>query len=151
MTTTTVGTSAPAASSPISAVSNTLNLNASDFMKMMIKQLQNQDPLNPTNSDALMQQMSQIGQMQSTSQLQTTLSGLATQTQIGAASNLIGKQVAGIDSSNNSVAGLVTSVQVSSSGVNLQLDSGSLVPLGNVTTITPAAATTAGTTKVTGS
>lgn len=103
----------------------------------MITQLQNQDPLNPTDPNALMQQVSEIGQLQSTTQLQTTLSGLASQTQIGAASNLIGKQVNGIDSTNSQVSGQVMSVQVSSSGVNLQLDSGSMVPLSNVTNISP--------------
>lgn len=110
-------------------------------MNMMITQLQNQDPLNPSNSDELMSQMSAIGQMQSSSTLQTTLQGLATQTQIGAASSLMGKQVSGIDSNNNTVAGVVTSVQVAGSTVNLGLDSGATLALGNVTSITPAATT----------
>jgi flagellar basal-body rod modification protein FlgD len=114
-----------------------LSLTSSDFVNLMITQLQNQDPLNPTDPNALMQQVSEIGQLQSTTQLQTTLSGLASQTQIGAASNLIGKQVNGIDSTNSQVSGQVMSVQVSSSGVNLQLDSGSMVPLSNVTNISP--------------
>ena len=69
------------------------NLKAEDFIKMMITQLQNQDPLQPTGSDQLLSQMSQIGQMQSASSLQTTLQGLAQQNQIGAASSLIGKTV----------------------------------------------------------
>jgi len=124
-------------SPPTSTSPSNLSLTSSDFVNLMITQLQNQDPLNPTDPNALMQQVSEIGQMQSTTQLQTTLSGLATQTQIGAASNLIGKQVNGIDSGNNKVSGQVTSVQVSSSGVNLQLDSGGLVPLSNVTNISP--------------
>ena len=143
MTTTPVAT-APTASTSTTGSTN-LNLNASDFMQMMITQLQNQDPLNPTNSDALMQEMSEIGQMQSTTQLQSTLSGLATQTQIGAASNLLGKQISGLDANNNPASGIVTSVQVSSSGVNLQLNSGDTVPLGSVETITPATASTTGT------
>lgn len=110
----------------------------------MVTQLQNQDPLNPTDPNSLMQQVSEIGQMQSTTQLQTTLSGLAQQTQIGAASNLIGKNVNGLDSGNNQVTGQVTSVQVSSSGINLQLDSGSIVPLSGVTTISPGTSTASG-------
>jgi flagellar basal-body rod modification protein FlgD len=108
-------------------------------MQMMITQLQNQDPLNPTNSDNLMSEMSQIGQMQSTSELQTTLQGLATQTQIGAASSLMGKQVAGLDANSNPVSGLVSSVAVTSSGVNLQLQNGSQLALSNVSTISAAA------------
>jgi flagellar basal-body rod modification protein FlgD len=108
---------------------------------MMITQLRNQDPLNPTNTGDLMSEMSQIGQLQSTAQLQTTLQGLATQTQIGAASSLMGKQVTGLDSASNPVSGVVGSIQVTSSGVNLQLLNGSQLALSNVSTISPAPAT----------
>jgi flagellar basal-body rod modification protein FlgD len=137
MTTAPIGSTSPTTPTTSQVPSN-LNLSASDFVQMMITQLQNQDPLNPTDSGQMMQQMSEIGQMQSTTQLQTTLSTLGTQTQIGAASNLLGKQVTGIDANNNNVSGLVASVQVNSSGVNLTLDSGSSLPLGSVATITPA-------------
>jgi flagellar basal-body rod modification protein FlgD len=109
---------------------------------MMMTQLENQDPLNPTSSDQLMSQMSQIGQLQSTSQLQSTLTGLATQTQIGAASSLMGKQVTGLDVNQNPVTGVVASVQVTSTGVNLQLQSGSTLALTNVSSISAPAATT---------
>jgi flagellar basal-body rod modification protein FlgD len=108
---------------------------------MMITQLRNQDPLNPTSTSDLMSQMSQVGQLQSTAQLQTTLQGLATQTQIGAASSLMGKQVTGLDINSNPVSGLVSTVQVTSTGVNLQLQDGSQLALSNVSSISPATAT----------
>ena len=118
-------------------------LNSQDFINMMITQLEHQDPLQPTSSDQLLSQMSQIGQMQSSSQLQTTLSGLAQQNQIGAASALIGKTVQGVDSNQNSLSGIVTSVQVASTGVSLSLDNGHTLPLSGVTNISPGPATTA--------
>lgn len=137
MTTHPIGSNSTTSSSAGSA---NLKLNTSDFMNMMVKQLQNQDPLNPTNSDQLMSQMSAIGQMESSTNLDTTLATLGTQTQIGSASSLMGKQVKGIDSSNNSVTGVVTAVQVASGGVNLQLSSGDTVALTNISNITPATA-----------
>ena len=140
MTTSPVGSSGSSTSSSATS-SSSLNLNATDFMNMMITQLQNQDPLNPSNSDQLMSQMSAIGQMQASSTLKTTLQGLATQTQIGAASSLMGKHVSGIDANNNTVAGTVTSIQVAGSTVNLGLDSGGTLPLGSVSSITPVATT----------
>lgn len=143
MTTNPVGSSNPALSSNQPSSSPNLKLNTSDFVHMMITQLQHQDPLNPTNSDQLMSEMSQIGQLQSTSQLQTTLQGLATQTQIGAASSLMGKQVTGLDANSNPVSGLVASVQVTSTGVNLQLQNGTELALSNVATISPASSTKA--------
>lgn len=124
--------------------SSNLNLNATDFVNMMITQLQHQDPMNPSNTDQLMSQMSAIGQMQTSSQLQSTLQGLAAQTQIGAASSLIGKQVSGIDSNNNTVAGIVTSVKVAGTNVSLELDGGNALPLGSVTSITPGPTATTG-------
>jgi flagellar basal-body rod modification protein FlgD len=125
------------------ATSNSFALNPQDFIKMMITQLQNQDPLQPTSNDQLLSQMSQIGQMQSASSLQTTLSGLAQQTQIGAASSLIGKTVQGTDVNDNPLSGLVTSVKVASSGISLELDNGQLLDLAKVTNISPGPATTA--------
>jgi len=109
----------------------------------MMTQLENQDPLNPTSSDQLMSQMSEIGQIQSTSQLQTTMQTLTTQSQIGAASSLMGKQVSGLDVNSNPISGTVSSVQVSSTGVTLSLQQGGQLSLSNVTGIAnPAPATT---------
>jgi flagellar basal-body rod modification protein FlgD len=127
---------------PSTTTNNSLNLNPSDFINMMMTQLENQDPLNPTSSDQLMSQMSQIGQLQSTSQLQTTMQTLTTQSQIGAASSLIGKQVSGLDLNSDPISGTVASVQVSSTGVNLSLAEGGSLSLSNVSGIAGASATT---------
>ena len=142
MTTSSTGSYAPVATTGQSTTTNASSkLSTNDFINMMMTQLEHQDPLNPTTSDQLMSQMSQSGQLQTTSQLQTTLTGLATQTQIGAASSLMGKQVNGIDVNNNTVDGVVAWVQVTSTGVNLQLQDGSTLALTNVSSISPAPAT----------
>lgn len=121
-------------------------LTPSDFINLMVTELQNQDPTKPTDSSQLLSQMSQIGQLQSSSTLQTTLTGLAQQNQIGAASALIGKSIQGLDSNSNPVNGIVSSVNVSSSGVTLELDNGNNLPLSNVTSIAPASTTPVSTT-----
>ncbi len=128
---------------PAGATANNFNLNPQDFIKMMITQLQNQDPLQPTSSDQLLSQMSQIGQMQSANTLQTTLAGMAQQNQIGAASSLIGKTVQGTDVNDNPLSGVVTSVKVASTGISLELDNGQLLDLGKVSNISPGPATAA--------
>lgn len=113
-------------------------LKSEDFIRMMITQLQYQDPLRPASNQELMGQMSQIGQLQSSTQLQQTLKGLAMQNQIGAAGNLIGKLVQGLDENNATVRGIVTSVRVENQRVYLELDNGKTVPLENVTNIAAA-------------
>src|SRR3954471_7763118 len=110
-------------------------LNTDDFIKMMLTQLQNQDPLEPAKNQELLAQMSQIGQLQTSTQLQDTLKGLTLQNQLGAAGNLIGKLVQGIDSNNENVVGLVDSVRVENNEVFLELDSGKTLPMGNVVAI----------------
>src|SRR5271170_6860770 len=110
-------------------------LTPSDFINLMVTELQNQDPTQPESSDQLLSQMSQIGQLQSSDTLQTTLTGLAQQNQIGAASSLIGKAVAGLDSGNNLTSGVVSSVNVASTGVTLGLSNDDSLALASVTSI----------------
>src|SRR5512146_2577772 len=88
----------------------TTGLTSSDFMNLMIQQLQNQDPLNPTDSNQLLQQISQISNLQSNQTLQSSLAALTLQQSIGAAGNLIGKLIQGIDAKGNQTAGVVKGV-----------------------------------------
>src|SRR3954468_11276352 len=88
------------------------DLKPKDFIKMMITQLQNQDPMEPAKNEQLLAQMSQIGQLESSTQLQTSLKSVTLQTQIGSASALIGKSVQGLDDNNAPIDGVVNSVKV---------------------------------------
>jgi flagellar basal-body rod modification protein FlgD len=124
------------------------SLQPSDFIQMMVTQLQNQDPTQPTSNEEILQQISQIGQLQSADTLQTDLSAMVLQNSISSAGNLIGKSVQGVDTTGATSSGLVNSVQVQNGSVYLQLDSGKQMLLSNVQTISapPAAASAAGTT-----
>ena len=115
------------------------SMSSSDFLNLMIQQLQQQDPLNPTDSNQLLSQMSQISTLQSNTQMEQSLTGLTLQQSIGAGSNLIGKTVAGVDSTGVNASGVVTGIQVRNNQVNLTLNNNTneIMPLGNVTTITP--------------
>jgi flagellar basal-body rod modification protein FlgD len=107
---------------------------------MMVTQLQNQDPTQPTSNQEILQQISQIGQLQSADTLQTDLSTMVLQNSISSAGNLIGKTVQGVDSSGSVSSGIVNSVQVQNGSVFLQLDSGKQMQLSNVQSISQAAA-----------
>ena len=130
----TSGTDAPGAS-PFAGKG--IGLKTEDFIKMMLTQLQNQDPLEPAKNQELLAQMSQIGQPQSSTTLQESLQGMVLQNQIGSASGLIGKTVKGLDSTDAPVEGLVNSVKVSADGVGLELDNGKTLLLSRVTQIAP--------------
>jgi flagellar basal-body rod modification protein FlgD len=130
----------PVTNSPNQLRTRRSELQTEDFIRMMITQLQNQDPLKPASNQELMQQMAQISQMQSSTMLQTTLKELAVQNQIGAAGNLIGKMVEGLDENNERVSGMVASVRIEEGQVYLELDGGQRLKLGNVTIVAPAQA-----------
>lgn len=141
----------PAASTPQATTAGKKSLDTNDFIKLLITQLQNQDPTKPMSNAELLQQVSQIGTLQSQQSLEktltenqdaltTTLTGLVMQNQIGAASNMIGKQVTGTDDAGNSLSGIVTSIRVNNGVVNLELDTGNTLPMGNVAKIASKAA-----------
>ena len=128
-------TSSQSPSSPNQIQNKGLNLQAQDFIKMMITQLQNQDPMDPAKNQDLLAQMSQIGQLQSANTLTDSLKGMVLQNQIGSAGNLIGKNIQGVDDQNNTVGGMVNSVNVQDGNVYLELDNGNKLALSRVTSI----------------
>src|SRR3954468_4656466 len=95
--------SPPSATPPRQVKSKSMELKTEDFIKMMITQLQNQDPLEPAKNQELLAQMSQIGQLQSATSLQESLQGMVLQNQIGSAAGLIGKTVQGLADDNEPV------------------------------------------------
>jgi flagellar basal-body rod modification protein FlgD len=129
--------------SPNQVKSSKMELKTEDFIKMMITQLQNQDPLEPAKNQELLAQMSQIGQLQSATSLQESLKGLVLQNQIGSAGNLIGKMIRGLDDRNENIQGVVNSVRVQDDQVFLELDNGKSLSMARVTTIAEAAVKTA--------
>jgi flagellar basal-body rod modification protein FlgD len=142
MTTTPIGSSSSTTTSTL-PTDPSKALNADDFIKMMVTQLQNQDPLQPTSNQDLLNQMSQIGQLQSTTDLQNSLKTLTLQQTLGSAGNLIGKMVTGQDDHGNPMQGMVNSVKVVSGAVSLELDNGKELSMSNVTGITQPAPTAA--------
>jgi flagellar basal-body rod modification protein FlgD len=108
-----------------------------DFMKVMIAQLQHQDPLDPSKSDQLLTQMSQISQLQSNQAMQTNIEGLTLQQSIGAGGSLIGKTVVGLDETGAQITGVVTSLKVENKQVSLELDTGKALPISSITQIAP--------------
>ncbi len=116
--------------------SSKMQLKTEDFIKMMITQLQNQDPMEPAKNEALLAQMSQISQLESSTQLQTSLKTLVLQNNISSAGAMIGKMVQGKDAVGEDLEGIVTSVRVEDGQLHLELDSGKKMSLSDVVSIT---------------
>ena len=117
------------------------DLKTEDFIKMMITQLQNQDPTEPVKNEQLLSQMSQIGQLETSTKLQTSLETITGQNSLSAAGSMIGKFVTGKDTNGEDLEGLVTSVKVADGKISLELDSGKKMAMANVLGITTAPGT----------
>jgi len=133
-----------ATSSKTNTTGKPKQLKPEDFIKMMITQLQHQDPMAPAKNEELLAQMSQIGQLQSATTMQDSMKSLVLQNQIGSAGNLIGKSVEGLNEDNDPVSGVVNSIKVKDNNVYLELDNGKQLGLGRVTNIAQAASTSRG-------
>ena len=112
-------------------------MNASDFINLMVTQLENQDPTQPASSSDLLAQMSQISQLQSSTTLTSSLNTMTQQNQVASAAGMMGKHVKGQDGNGNAIEGNVTSVSVSTAGISLELDSNQSLTLDQVTSISP--------------
>ena len=120
------------------ASTSKLQLKTEDFIKMMVTQLQQQDPMEPAKNEQLLAQMSQIGQLQSSTQLQESLKGMVQQNQIASSAGLIGKTVKGLAADKmTEVGGQVTAVRVTDDGAQLELDNGTTLSLSSVTSVAP--------------
>ncbi len=83
------------------------------FLQLMVTELQNQDPLNPTDNSEIISQISQMRQIASSNQLIETLQGVLTGQSLGTASSLIGKKIEALTDTGENVVGVVESVSVS--------------------------------------
>ena len=112
------GSSSSAATKTNDALSN---LNVNQFLKLMITQLQNQDPLNPTDNNQILQQLSSMQQISTSGKLSTTLDSVLLGQNIASASSLVGKSVTGLTDAGNTVQGVVSQVTIAGGTPYLQI------------------------------
>ncbi len=116
----------PSASSFSTTGTNAFSeLTSGQFLQIIFTELANQDPFEPNDSQAMLQQLATIRSIESDTQLSTKLSALVRQSEFAAASGLIGSLVSGISLDNRRVADLVISVSMTQDGPVLNLFDGS--------------------------
>jgi flagellar basal-body rod modification protein FlgD len=125
---TTAGATTKSASSV--AAANTLDYH--EFLQLLVAQLQNQDPTNPTDPSNFVSQLASFSAVEQQVNTNSTLDALLTQSTLDQAASFIGKTVTSAD---GSTSGTVASVQITSSGATATLTDGSTVPLGTGITI----------------
>ncbi len=112
------------------------NLDLGDFLKLMIVELQNQDPLSPLENSEILAQISQIRAIGATSELSDTLNAVLFGQNIANASNLLGKEVRALDEDGERVSGIVDKVTIAGGAVLVHIGE-KTVELSNVSEILP--------------
>ena len=94
------------------------DLGFNDFLKLMISELQNQDPLEPMSNSEMVQQIGLIRDIGATDQLTRVLTNLSGSQELVTASNLIGRTVQGMADDSSEVTGTVDRVTVDTESEN---------------------------------
>src|SRR3984957_15066389 len=92
----TSSTSSSTSTSSASSGTSGVSLGGTDFLTLMLAQLQNQDPTSPVDSNTFLTQLAQLSEVQGITSLNTnfsTLSNSLTSNQAMQASSLLGHQV----------------------------------------------------------
>ena len=105
-------------------------LGKDDFLKLLIVQLENQDPTKPMEDKAFIAQMAQFSSLEQMTEMNKTLSNLIVNNKVNNAYSLLGKWVEVLDKNTNRLEnGMVTEVSfdngiptVSFNGLNYSVD-----------------------------
>src|SRR6266567_1558434 len=109
--------------SPASGVADkTKQLGKDDFLKLLLAQMQNKDPMKPMDDSQMIAQMAQFSALEATQQLQQTIQQNNNVQTIFQAGSLIGKYVDAGQSDGTNVVGAVT-------GVNFTTTNGVVSPM----------------------
>jgi flagellar basal-body rod modification protein FlgD len=85
-------------------------LGKQDFLKLLMAQLQNQDPLKPVDDTAMIAQMAQFSALEATQALSATMQNANNQASVAQAGAMIGKYVLANKADGSSTTGAVTGV-----------------------------------------
>jgi flagellar basal-body rod modification protein FlgD len=129
------GVTPTSSTQPASSTDAFSAMSSTDFLEIIFTELTNQDPLQPSDTQALLEQISMIRNIESDLSLGERLEEMVKQNEITSASSLVGKFVTGKTESNVDTAGFVDSVRVTDDGTRLTLSSGDQVTLDRVNDI----------------
>ena len=105
-----------------------------DFINILVKQLEFQDPFKPMSNEEMIAQLSTIRELEMNTRLSQTLQQVTDQQRFGSAASLIGRFVRGNVADDEGmpieISGIVKAIRFTADGeVMLELDDGDVLPL----------------------
>lgn len=107
-------------------------MNSEDFFKLILTELTKQDPMQPNDTQALLEQLSTVYNIQSSMDLSSSMETMIDRDELASASGMIGMYVTGLSEDTLRVEGEVAAVTKTDSGAVLVLDNGARVPMKGV-------------------
>lgn len=130
-----------------SQVAGTQQVNSQEFLTLLTTQLRYQNPFEPVSNTDFLAQLAQFSQLEESQSQSRALSDLAaimssnsSLQSLAQASGLIGREITYIEqTTGNELNGVVQGVRFQSGLIQLDMEGGQTVPLGNVVSISGAA------------
>jgi flagellar basal-body rod modification protein FlgD len=102
------------ASTTTAAKTKSSNLGQSDFLKLLAKQYQTQDPMKPMEDTAFIAQMAQFTSLEQSSSLLSQITAMNGKQDVATANSYLGRQVTVNDGNGGTVVGEATGVEFAS-------------------------------------
>jgi flagellar basal-body rod modification protein FlgD len=128
-------TQTSSSSTTTTPVNPSTNMGEDDFLQLLVTQMKDQDPLQPTDNTQFVAQLAQFSSLEQETQINTATGKQLAADQLSQAIGLIGHTVSYLDSQGQAQSGAVTGVAVTSSGATLTLGSVSGIDPSTVTQI----------------
>src|SRR4051812_18113817 len=118
----TATTSSTTPTAPTTTKKDNTTLGKDDFLKLLVGQMRNMDPMSPAGDKEFIQQMTSFSMLEQISNMAATNEKLAAGTQTSQVLGLIGKTVTYIGTDGQSATGVVQQVDMTTSGPKLTID-----------------------------
>jgi flagellar basal-body rod modification protein FlgD len=125
-----IGTVAGNASAQASSASTGTgqSLGQNDFLKLLMTQLQNQDPMSPMDNTQFIAQMAQFSSLEQMTNLVSATQAMNANNEVAQSVALIGHNVTYTNADGSTGSGVVSEVDVSSGNVQLKVGDTSIDP-----------------------
>ena len=125
---------AQTASSTATPKTHQTTLDSTNFMQMLMSELQNQDPMQPMDNKDYLAQLAQMNSVQELQTLNTTLTAFAANSKMSEGAGLIGRKIQASLADGTLVSGVVSSASLIDNDVLLTVGS-QQVPFAAVTSV----------------
>ena len=121
-----------------SQVGEQTSLGKDDFLKLLVAQLQNQDPTNPTDSSTWMAQLAQYSSLEQTTNVAQSVAQLVTASSLTQGVDLLGKELTYARADGTTGTGVADGLTIQNGQPTLDVG-GESVTLDAVTSVAPVA------------